>query len=120
MTCVGCGIPGLGSQSEILENLWVFLVARQHVMAGGTVLGNGFALAAGVLLVMAAEATIKIHMPDVVRVGAPCDLHRRKNITLKNCEQFLPCGVHIIFMLRIDIRIGGSIVILKGGWNTAG
>src|ERR1019366_134458 len=51
---------------------------RQYRMAGVTALRNHFAIRTDMLSVVAAEATSKVVMSEVVRMGAPIDLHVRK------------------------------------------
>ena len=58
-------------------------------MAGAAILGNGFAARRGMLLVMAAEAAVKIRVPQVIGISPPCHLHGRKHVVLEHSEHGL-------------------------------
>src|SRR5262250_2226746 len=91
-----------GLHPQLLQDIRLFLIGSQQVMAYGAVLGDGLAFGAGVLFVVATETAVKIHVPDVVGIGTPGDLHRGKNVALKDGEQLLGSASYVITMLAIQ------------------
>src|SRR5215469_17549783 len=71
-------------QAEIAENLGIFLLDRQQVVAGGTIVGNRLTVGAGVRAVVAAEAAGKVVVPQIVGMHAPVHVHFGKDVAKIN------------------------------------
>src|ERR1700677_4379163 len=66
--------------AEFAQQLGVGFVDGQQVVAGGAVVGDGLCVFGRVVSVMAAEATRRVIMADVVWVSTPRDLHLRGDV----------------------------------------
>ena len=71
-------------QSKIGKYLGIFLLYRHKAVAGGAIVGNGLSVRAGVRTIVAAEASGKVVVSEIVRVHAPVYFHLRENIAQVN------------------------------------
>src|SRR5271163_2750479 len=76
-------------KSKIRQLLWIGFIGGQQVMADGTVIVDAFAIFGVVAAIMTAEASGIVVVTKVVRMRAPCDLHRRKDILAIDSEKCL-------------------------------
>ena len=81
-------------------------------MTGGAVIGNGLAIGAGMVAIMAAEAAGRIVVAKVVWVRAPGYTHVWKDISQVDIRHFLASLLHGREPRSIDFRI---IVLIKTG-----
>src|SRR5690349_14055486 len=97
-------------QSKIGKDLGIFLLYRQEVVAGGAIVGNGLSVGAGVRAVVAAEASGKIVVPQVVGVHAPVHFHFRENIAQINLGDVVGCLLHQGALSVENFRIGCFVI----------
>ena len=67
-------------QSKINEYFGIFLLYRQQVMAGGTIVGNRLAIRAHVRSIVAAEAARRIIVTKIARMRTPTYAHARETL----------------------------------------
>jgi hypothetical protein len=67
-------------QAKINEYFGIFLLYRQQVMAGGTIVGNRLAIRTHVRSIVAAEAARRIIVTKIVRMRTPTYAHVREDV----------------------------------------
>ena len=94
----------------------MFFARGQHLMTRRAVIGDGLAIGAGVVAVMAAEAARRVVMPKIVRVRAPGHVHVREDVAQVDIRHFLACLLHVTAPRSIDFRV---IRLIKPGYFTS-
>src|SRR5262245_59804782 len=94
------------SQAEVGEHLGVRLVLGEDRVAGGAVLGDRAAIGGLVRLVVAPEAPQEVLVPDVVGMGAPAELHARKDVAEVDALDGDGRALHESAALLVDLRVG--------------
>ena len=82
-------------------------------MACGTIVGDGLPVGAGVAAIVAAETSGGIVVSKIIRVHAPGHTHVRENISQIDRRDFISGLLHEQAPRLIDLRIIGSIEIVK-------
>src|SRR5262249_20975518 len=67
-------------EPDVGQDLGIFLVHRQHTVARITIIGDGLALRADMVAIMAAETAGRIVVTKMVWMHAPGHVHFRENI----------------------------------------
>ena len=103
----------LGSIAKIRENLGILLFHRGEVVTRIAIVRNGSPVRAHVAAIMAPEAARKIHVPQIVRIRAPGDLHLRKHVAQIN-------GLHRVLGVfdvgsaaLIELRVIGLVKLVQ-------
>ena len=78
-------------------------------MTRGAVIGNRLTVGAGVVAVMATEATRRVVVPKIVRVRSPGHMHVGKDVAQVNIRYFLASLLHVTALGAIDLRVVGLI-----------
>src|SRR5262245_13195549 len=66
--------------AQLLQNLRIFLLDGNHLVASAAILRDGLAGFRFMCIVVAAETAGKSVMAKIVRIASPCNAHLRKNI----------------------------------------
>ncbi len=89
----------MGLASSTASRLWQ--AAQSCVMR--------LAILCGVIAIVAAEATGIAHVPDVVRMRSPRDLHIGKHIGREDGHQPIAGGLHEVRFRRQHVRMFAAI-----------
>jgi hypothetical protein len=92
------------------------LIHCQWLVASAAVLSDGAAIRGCVRAVMAAKATRKIHVAEVVRICAPRDLQIRKDIAIVDLENRLTSLADVLRTRAVKVRV----VLLIKAHNSGG
>ena len=99
-------------EAERLEDFRRCFVHRQRLMTSITVLSDCFSAAARVRAVMAPEASRKIRVTQVVRIGAPRDFQVRKDVAIVNRKNRLTSLIDVLSALCVNV---GVFLLVKVG-----
>src|SRR5262249_56228457 len=78
------------------------------------------AIRGGVLVVVAAEATRKIGVPDVIRIRAPIDLHGREYVATENGRHGPAGASDLLAPTGVNGRVIVLVILLEGCGNRRG
>src|SRR5580658_2643760 len=101
------------NDAQVREYLRGRLFHRQQVVARAAVLRHLLPIGAGMAVVVTSEASGRVCMPDVIRICAPGDLHRRKYIPVIDSEQVSRGRRHFRLAFFINGRISLPIESLQ-------
>jgi len=87
----------------------MFFARSQNLMTRRAVIGNGLAVGAGMVAIMAAEAAGRVVVPKIVWVRAPGHVHVGKDVAQVNIRDLLRSLLHIAAPCAIDLRVVGLI-----------
>src|SRR6267142_2274482 len=89
-------------------------------MATVAILGDGLVIRGGVRAVMATETPGKIHVTEIVRIGAPGNLQIRENVAVINCKNG-PASLQDIFRtMCVEVGIVLLIKTREPRWQFRG
>ncbi len=69
------------------------------------------------VVVVAAEAAGEVHVPEVVRVAAPRDLHRREDVPVVDRHESLPRPYDVIMTRAVNRRLALFVELVEPGHN---
>ena len=99
-------------EPESLKDFRRRFVHRQRLMTSIAFLSDRFSAAARVRAVMAPEATRKIRVTQVVRIGAPRDFQVRKDVAIVNRKNRLTSLIDVFGTLCVNV---GVLLLVKVG-----
>jgi hypothetical protein len=105
--------------AKIGQDLGVFLLYRQQVVACGAVVGDRLTVGAGVRTVVAAEASREIVVAEVVRMDFPSHLHFREDIAQINVGNGIGRLHPHIGDDHVDFLTLEVLQSLRRGWSFA-
>src|ERR1700722_7508803 len=82
-------------------------------MASIAVVGDSLPIRAGVTAVVAAEATRRIVVAEVVGMNAPKTMHVRENVAEIDCGSLIACLLHQSPPRLVDLRVIRAIKIVE-------
>ena len=95
--------------TEIGENLGLGFVDCQQVVAYGAILRKGLAFLGDVVTIVTAEASGIAHVPDVIGVSSPGDLHLRKTVGCEDGHEAFSCSFDQVGMSRKHIGVFAAV-----------
>ena len=96
--------------SDPFTERYILLSLIKNIVADFAVFGNYFAVGCLMFVVMAAETSGGVEVTDVVRIGAPFNLHGREEVPLENIIHTIHCLLDCRGLLLSNFRIVGDIV----------
>ena len=102
-------VTGLLLHSQIRKEFRAGRIGYDQIVANGAVVGDGCSAFRNVIAIVAAEASGRIVVPDIVWMCAPTDVHRWKNICVINADQGFRSGINLGALLIPDRRILRSV-----------
>src|SRR5579872_2037891 len=86
-------------------------------MAYGAILREGLAFLRYVIAIVTTEASGIVHMPNVIGVSSPSDLHLRKTVGRENGDEAFSRSFDEVRMGSEHIRMFAAIELCKRGWD---
>src|SRR6185437_11357205 len=97
-------------------HLGLFLVDDEQVVAGSAVVGDGLlAVFGAVVAVVAPEASGVAHVPDVVGMRAPGDLHLGEYIVREDADEACPGELDVVCLCGVHVGMLGAVEVFEGG-----